>query len=97
MTKLSPDDLFALQGAPLHRVVGDEVFILMPDSRMHWLRNATAKALWDALVDAGDRGITGDDLANTISLQFDIEPARALPDVLGFLESLAARGLVRRL
>jgi len=40
-----PDEKLGIRGEPLHRVVGDEVFIVMPDSRMHWLRNATARTV----------------------------------------------------
>ncbi|MBL8787219.1 MAG: PqqD family protein [Deltaproteobacteria bacterium] len=78
----------------MHRVVGDEVFILMADSRMHWLRNATARTLWEGLVAAGGEGTTARALAQGLSLAYAVEPAAALADVLDFLRELAERGLI---
>jgi len=89
-----PDEPLSIVGKPLFRVVGDEVFILMPDSKVHWLRNATAKALWDRLLASGDDGITATSLAGAIAQEFDVTLAVALGDALAFAHALAQRGLV---
>jgi hypothetical protein len=91
-----PDERLGIRGEPLHRVVGDEVFIVMPDSRMHWLRNATARAIWEALVAAGSEGTTPRALAAALNRVFAVEVADALVDVLDFVRELAERGLVER-
>lgn len=91
-----PDEPVSIVGKPLFRVVGEEVFILMPDSKVHWLRNATAKALWDRLLASGDAGVTAASLAGAIAQEFDVSANAALGDVLAFVQALAERGLVAR-
>jgi len=70
------------------------VFILMPDSKVHWLRNATAKVLWDRLVASGPAGVTPAALAGLIAQAYEATTYAALPDVLVFLGELQDRGLV---
>jgi|GEM_PF-1912526 len=91
-----PDEPVSIVGQPLFRVVADEVFILMPDSKVHWLRNATAKVLWDRLIASGQGGVTASAMAARITEEFDVEGEMALPDVLAFVQALADRGLVAR-
>lgn len=94
--KFYPDDRLGVRDQPLHRVVGDEVFILLADSRMHWLRNATARTLWEGLVAAGDAGTSARDLAAELARVYAVEPVAALADVLDFVRELAERGLVEK-
>ena len=89
-----PDEPVSIVATPLFRVVGDEVFILMPDSKVHWLRNAAAKVLWDRLVASGPGGLTPAALAGLIAQEFEVSAGEALPDVLVFLRELQDRGLV---
>jgi len=91
---LPPDEPLRVVGDPLFRVVGDEVFILTPDSRIHWLKNATARFVWEGLCAAGPSGLTARTLADALAAEFEVEPAAALVDVLAFLGELAERGLV---
>lgn len=84
---------WALVGEPLFREVGDEVFVLTRDSQMHWLKNATARFLWERLVAAGVNGCSASDLAMHLSDEFEVEAAQARPDVLRFCEHLARSGL----
>lgn len=91
---IPPDEPLRVVGDPLFRVVGDEVFILTPDSQMHWLKNATARHLWELLVAAGPSGIAANALADALAAEFEVEPTAAVGDVLAFLDALAGRGLV---
>lgn len=91
-----PDESVSIVGTPIFRVVGDEVFILMPDSKVHWLRNATARAVWERLVASGAEGVTPALLAGLIAQEFEVTPDRALVDVLVFVGELGGRGLVTR-
>lgn len=89
-----PDEPWCIVGRPLFRAVGDEVFVLMPDSRVHWLKNATAKALWEALVAAADAGLSPAEGAALLARGFEVTPEDALADVLAFMRQLADRNLV---
>jgi NADH:ubiquinone oxidoreductase subunit B-like Fe-S oxidoreductase len=94
---VSADDVrYALVGAPLHRPVGDEVFVLTADSRMHWMRNATATALWNALVTAGRRGCAWSELVETVTTQFDVSREEAAADLAPFVARMVEAGLVYR-
>lgn len=92
--KLSPDEPLHIVGKPLFRAVGDEVFILMPDSRVHWLKNATAKFVWDHLIARGGGGVSPAVLAGLLTREFEVTPEQALGDVLAFLGQLHERALV---
>jgi hypothetical protein len=89
-----PDQRIAILGDPLFRVVGDEVFILMPDSRMHWLKNPTARYVWESLHASGGRGKSAAELARELSQAFEVTEEEALTDVLAFAAELAERRLV---
>ena len=91
-----PDEPLRVLGDPLFRVVGDEVFILTPDSQVHWLKNASARFLWESLQAAGPRGTSPDALASALVREFEVNPADALADVLAFAAQLAEKGLVDR-
>ena len=91
---LSPDAALRILGEPLFRVVGDEVFILMPDSKVHWLKNETAKVLWERLLASGAAGVTPRALAAGLAAEFDVTADVALRDVVAFLVALADRRLV---
>lgn len=84
---------WALVGEPLFREVGDEVFVLTRDSQMHWLKNATARFLWERLVAAGPAGCSASGLALSLSGEFEVDELQARPDVVRFCEHLARCGL----
>jgi hypothetical protein len=91
-----PDESLCVVGRPLFRVVGDEVFILMPNSLVHWLKNPTARTVWERLHESGEAGVTPRDLAVALTREFAVSEERALVDVLAFVGQLAARQLVTR-
>lgn len=91
---LSPDQPLRLAQRMIHRVIGDEVFVLMFDSRIHWLKNTTARALWDALVAAGPEGLTARAAAQKLVADFEVDDAVALADTTAFFTVLVERGLV---
>lgn len=91
---LLPDEPLRVVGEPLFRVVGDEVFILTPDSQIHWLKNATARFVWERLCAADPSGLTARALTDALTADFEVEAEAALADVLAFLGELADRGLV---
>lgn len=84
---------WALVGEPLFREVGDEVFVLTRDSQMHWLKNATARFLWERLVAAGPSGCSASGLADALCAEFEVDALQARPDVVRFCEHLARSGL----
>lgn len=84
----------ALRPGLIHRAVGGEVFVLMADSTVHWLKNAPAVALWRALEAAGADGVGVERLVTTLCETFEVVPDRARADVLAFLTDLADKGLV---
>jgi len=91
-----PDEPLSIVGQPLFRAVGDEVFILMPDSKVHWLKNATAKSLWERLLASGEAGVSPAVLAGGLAREFEVTAEQALRDVLAFVDQLADRNLVVR-
>jgi len=78
----------------IHRAVEEEVFVLMADSTVHWLKNATATTIWRAIEAGGGEGTTLDELARILVRAFEVEPARARSDIGAFVEALRDRGLV---
>ena len=86
--------MWALCGEPLYREVGDEVFVLTRDSQMHWLKNDSARFLWERLVDAGGRGASAVELSSALVEAFDVEDHTALADVSRFVAHLARHGVV---
>ena len=91
---MNPDEPLALSGDPIFRVVGDEVFVLAGEGHVHWLKNPTARLIWDALVAHRPEGVTARSLAARIAAEFEVDDTRALVDVNTFLVALLARGLV---
>lgn len=91
---LSPDQPVRVVERLVHRVVGDEVFVLMFDSQIHWLKNPSARHVWDALVAAGGTGATPRALAAGLVAEFEVSEAVALADTLRFLANLLQKGLV---
>jgi len=91
---LAPDQPVRVAQRLVHRVIGDEVFVLMFDSQIHWLKNPTAKALWQALVAAGPSGLTARALGAELAREFEVDRATALADTVHFLSILQEKGLV---
>ncbi len=85
---------WALAGEPLYRDVGDEVFILTRDSQMHWLKNDSARFLWERLIEAGPDGRTTLELAESLTETFEVERDAALRDVSLFVDHLRRHGVV---
>ena len=81
----------------LHRVVGDEVFVLMPDARIHWLKRPAAQAIW-ALVAGPESASTHDldTLVATLMTRFDGSADAIRADTLAFLSDLEQRGALVR-
>lgn len=91
---MNPDAPLALSGDPIFRVVGDEVFVLAGQGHVHWLKNPTARLIWDALAAHPPEGVTPSALAARVVAEFEVDDARALADVNAFLVALLERGLV---
>jgi hypothetical protein len=84
---------YAVAHGVLHRLVGDEVFVLMPDGRIHWLREATAQTLWLALA-APEAPPDVSALTGRLTGEFDVAPAQAEADVRAFVERLVREGVL---
>ncbi len=89
----------SLHGARVTRVpgvhqrrVGGKVFLVMNDGTMHVLDNATATAVWERVVAAGDDGVTLADLSGTLVDRFRVEQVQATEDVTEFVRQLVAGG-----
>lgn len=95
MTAAGDDDArrWAIVGEPLFREVGDEVFVLTRDSQMHWLKNASARFLWERLVAAGPAGASASGLAEALAGEFEVDAHEARPDVVRFCQHLTRCGL----
>lgn len=91
---LSPDQPIRVAARLVHRIIGDEVFVLMFDSRIHWLKNPTAKTLWQALVAAGPDGLSPRALSAHLTAEFEVDAVTALADTVSFLSILLEKGLV---
>lgn len=91
---LSPNQRLVVAPRLIHRVIGDEVFVLMFDSQIHWLKNPSAKHLWQALVRAGPDGLSARAAAEELTREFEVEADVALVDAAAFLATLLDKGLV---
>ncbi|MFO0749851.1 MAG: PqqD family protein [Myxococcota bacterium] len=91
---LSPDQPVRVAARLVHRIIGDEVFVLMFDSRIHWLKNPAARTVWEGLVEAGGDGTTARRLARRLEVEYEVGDTVALADTLAFLTSLLEKGLV---
>lgn len=91
---LSPDHTVRIAARLIHRIIGDEVFVLMFDSRIHWLKNPTARTVWERLVAAGSAGTTARAIAAEVVSEFEVDDAVALADTAAFLATLLDKGLV---
>ncbi len=72
------------------RTVGGQVFILMPDSRMHILENDSAVFLFNLLSGCTDGGKSLEELSGALLQTFEVSPERALADVKDFVRDLHA-------
>ncbi|MGM0574454.1 MAG: PqqD family protein [Myxococcota bacterium] len=91
-----PHDRLRAAGSPVERQVGDKVFVLTPDSRMHVLDNVTAVFLWRCIRDAGEAGVTAATLSRALARDFEVDEERAGGDARAFAEELLAVGVVER-
>lgn len=94
MGKMTNELRVAPRAGLIRRDVGDELFVLMPDSTVHWFRNATAVALWRAIEAGGGDGVSLGSLAEGLARAFVVERDVALRDVHAFVGHVADRGLV---
>ncbi len=83
---------FSVASGVLHRLVGDEVFVLMPDGRVHWLREPASRVLWEAL--AAERGADVAALVGALTAAFEVEPAQAEGDIRAFVTRLVDLGVL---
>ena len=84
----------SLLGDCVHRRVGGQVFIVMPDSSMHILENQSAVTLWEALESNRPEGMTRAQMTKTLCTRFQVDKARAAGDVDSFVEHLIRLGVV---
>jgi hypothetical protein len=84
---------YAVAHGVLHRLVGDEVFVLMPDGRIHWLREAASQTLWLGLLAAGGPHDTAS-LARHLTVDFEVDAVQAEADVRAFVVELTAKGVL---
>ena len=75
------------------RKVGDKIFILSKDSRMHILENRAACFLWDCLTAAGEGGAGLEFLVSSLCDRFEVNPEDAQKDASAFLEKLVVLGI----
>ncbi len=85
---------FAVRAGHVSRKVGEEVFVLTADSRMHWMKNETASALWEGLVEAGEAGISMHALVSRLTETFEVGRDEADEAVAAFVADLERAGLI---
>lgn len=68
--------------------------MLTRDSQMHWLKNDSARFLWEQLVAAGPPGTTVLELSQALTATFEVQTEAAFSDVARFVEHLARHGVV---
>jgi len=76
------------------REVGGQVFILMPDSTMHILENASAVFLFTHLDCDRDKGASIAELSEALVLNFQVSRDRAGQDVSDFVRDLTGLGIL---
>lgn len=78
------------------RKVGGQVFVLMPDSAMHILKNESAMFLFEALESSGPSGASALELSERLVGAFaEVSPERARADVERFVQDLNSLGILR--
>ena len=75
------------------RQVGQKIFVLSRDSRMHILENRTASFLWERLQSAGAGGKSQGELIKDLTDHFEVVPDVALRDIEMFLQQLISAGI----
>jgi hypothetical protein len=76
------------------RLVGGQVFVLMPDSTMHILENESAVFLFNLLQGGPDAGQNVEELSAALLKTFEISGERAVADVMGFVRDLHDLGIL---
>jgi hypothetical protein len=76
------------------RSVGGKVFLLDAESVMHALDNEVAVAIWTAIRDAPQGGVTVEAVARAIVEGYEVESSSASRDTLDFARLLHARGIL---
>ena len=72
----------------IERNVGGQTFVLTPDSQLHILENDTARHLWTRLQEAGEQGLSEEELVDSLIQKFEVEPETAIADVSVYLDHL---------
>lgn len=85
------DTMYRVAPGVSHRVVGEEVFVLMASGRVHWLKRPSARALWEALA---ANGATLGELSELLVASFEVSAAVALADATVFVEVLVREGVL---
>jgi hypothetical protein len=76
------------------REVGDQVFLLLSDSRLFVMENETAVHLWQAICEAGPDGRSLEDLIHGLCDRFETDSETSLKDVRQFVSDLLTDGAV---
>ena len=83
----------ALKEGFTERKVGDKIFILSKDSRMHILENRAACFLWECLNTAGEGGAELAFLVSSLCDRFEVSREVAQKDANVFIEKLVLLGI----
>lgn len=90
----SRPDRVVLSPDCVHREVGEQVFIVMPDSTLHHLDTPTAFTLWDTIRRAAPGGASIDDLTGALVASFEVDAETARKDAARIVEELSQGGVV---
>ena len=91
MTKpINTKTSFSIPPQVMSRLVGDETVLLDLESGMYFGLDGVGKRIWDAVAE----GKNCEEIAATISSEYDVEQEQAQEDVIEFLSGLAERKLV---
>ena len=93
-SQVSPETVLVVTPGLHERRVGLKVFVLDNESVMHAMDNDVAVAIWDAIRDAPEGGLTVETLTRSIVEDFEVGRDEASRDVLDFARLLHARGIV---
>ncbi len=89
MNTITETTKLAIRPGLSSRDVGQKVFILSRESRMHILDNRSASFLWELLEKAGTRGTDAAELAIALGHRFDVAADVARRDSLAFVRELS--------
>ena len=74
------------------REVAGELYVVDIEAETLHSLNPSASLVWDCL----KKGLTAERTASRLAAEFDVTPAEAASDVDAFIETLAAKGLLKK-